>query len=278
MSLSDLEQAHYASPGLYKKLTDITLKIRNKYEPGRQLPKKLHLLKEWPNEELENKHPVEAVQDLEGDIWNEEEIDGGEKVEVETEGGQVLPDVENVENDKNEGAGLHMLDPENEDIEDGERRYKTRYRGLKHVPIFNVDVMRQNVRSILKCGRYNEKINQNIDLVRTLSKEAFAVHKQALIHHCEICHFSLCNICMYYEKIKGYSYDSKGYARYVMPLNTPKMKASRDRKTVRFQQTDLSNKQKGGFQINFAALEAACAYNVSLQETSLISELKYMRD
>ena len=83
---------------------------------------------------------------------------------------------------------------------------------------------------------------------------------------------------MYYERIKGYSYDSKGYARYVMPLNTPKMKASRDRKTVRFQQTDLSNKQKGGFQINFAALEAACAYNVSLQETSLISELKYMRD
>ena len=57
-----------------------------------------------------------------------------------------------------------------------------------------------------------------------------------------------------------------------MPLNTPKMKASRDRKTVSFQHNDLSNKQRGGFRINFATLEAACAYNVSLKETSLISE------
>ena len=124
-------------------------------------------------------------------------------------------------------------------------------------------------------GLYNmEKMNQNMDLVGTLSKEAFAAHKQALIHHCEMCHFSLCDICVYYEKIKGYCYDSKGYARYVMPLNTPRMKASKDRKTVSFQVSDLSSKQKRGFQINFAALEAACAYNVSLQETSLISELK----
>ena len=165
-----------------------------------------------------------------------------------------------------------MLDPEKEDIENVERRYNTRYRGSKHVPIFNVDVMRQNMKSILKSGRYNEKINQNIDLVRTLSKEAFAVHKQALIHHSEICHLSLCTTCMYYEKIKSYNYDSKGYARYVMPLDTPNMKASGDKKTVSFQHKDLSNKQKGGFRINFATLEAACAYNVSLKETSLISE------
>ena len=67
LSLSDLEQAHFASPGLYKKLTDLTLKIRNKYQPGRQLPKGLHLLKEWPNEAIENKDPVDAVQDFEGD-------------------------------------------------------------------------------------------------------------------------------------------------------------------------------------------------------------------
>ena len=117
-------------------------------------------------------------------------------------------------------------------------------------------------------------MNQNMDLVRTLSKEAFAAHKQALIHHCEMCQISLCNICVYYERIKGYCYDAKGYARYVMPLNTPRIKALKDRKNVSFQVSDLSNKQKRGFQINFAALEAACAYNVSLQETSLISDLK----
>ena len=59
-----------------------------------------------------------------------------------------------------------------------------------------------------------------------------------------------------------------------MPLNTPKVKALKDRKNVSFQVSKLSNKPKEGFVINFSALEAACAYNVSLQETRLISDLK----
>ena len=140
--------------------------------------------------------------------------------------------------------------------------------------VYSMDVMRQNVRSILKYGQYNERMNQNIDLLRTLSKEAFSAHKLALISHCEMCQISLCNICVYYDRIRGYSYDAKGYARYVMPFSTPKVKALKDRKNVRFQVSNLLEKPKKGFQINFSALEAACAFNVSLQETRLISDLK----
>ena len=184
-------------------------------------------------------------------------------------------DTENTANKNHEGTGFQALDPENKNVDkNGGNTYNTRFKGSKHVTVYSMDIMRQNVRSILKYGEYNEKMNQNIDLLRTLSKEALSAHKQALINHCEMCQISLCNICVYYDRIRGYSYDAKGYARYVMPFSTPKVKALKDRKNVRFQVSNLLEKPKKGFQINFSALEAACAFNVSLQETRLISYLK----
>ena len=61
--------------------------MRNKYQPGKQLPKGLQLLKDWPNESIENRDPVDAVQEPDGDILNEEGIDGEKERGVETEGG-----------------------------------------------------------------------------------------------------------------------------------------------------------------------------------------------
>ena len=89
-----------------------------------------------------------------------------------------------------------------------------------------------------------------------------------------MCQISLCNICVYYDRIRGYSYDAKGYARYVMPFSTTQVKALKDKKVVRFQVSNLSEKPMEGFRINFTALEAACAFNVSLRETRLISNLR----
>ena len=204
------------------------------------------------------------------------EIDGvEEKEEVETEGGRVIMDTENTANENLEGAGFHTLDPEKEDVnKDGGNTYNTRFKGTKHVAVYSMDVMRQNVRSILKYGQYNGMMNQNIDLLRTLSREAFSAHKQALIHHHEMCHISLCNICLYFNRIRSYSYDAKGYARCVMPFSTTQVKALKDKKIVRFQVSNLSEKPMKGFQINFTTLEAACNFNVSLRETCLISYLK----
>ena len=89
-----------------------------------------------------------------------------------------------------------------------------------------------------------------------------------------MCHISLCNICLYFNRIRSYSYDAKGYARYVMPFSTTNVKDMKDKKVVRFQVSNLSEKPMKGFQIHFTALEAACAFNVSLRETRLISYLK----
>ena len=202
--------------------------MRNKYQAGKQLPKGLQLLKDWPSEPLENRDTVEKPD---GDILDVHGIDGvEEREEVETEGGRVIMDTENTANENLEGAGFHTLDPENEDVnKNGGNTYNTRFKGSKHVAVYSMDVMRQNVRSIVKYGQYNGMMNQNIDLLRTLSKEAFSAHKQALINHHEMCHISLCNICLYFDRIRGYSYDAKGYARYVMPFSTPKVKALKDR-------------------------------------------------
>ena len=180
LCLSDLEQAHFGSPELYKKLTQLTLRMRNKYQAGKQLPKGLQLLKDWPSEPLENRDTVEKPD---GDILDVTGIDGvEEREEVETEGGRVIMDTENTANENLEGAGFHTLDPENEDVnKNGGNTYNTRFKGSKHVAVYSMDVMRQNVRSILKYGQYNGMMNQNMDLLRTLSKEAFSAHKQALI-------------------------------------------------------------------------------------------------
>ena len=273
LSLSDLENAHFGSPELYRKLAQLTLRIRNKYQVGKQLPRGLQLLKDWPSETLED---TDVVGNFEPDILDVTENDGEEERDrVETEEDQGVMDTENAAHENLEGAAYHNLDPESEDVNKNEGNpYNTRFGGKKHVAVYTVDVMRQNIRSTLKYGQYNGMINQNIDLLRTLSKEAFSAHKQALINHHEMCHISLCNICLYFNRIRSYSYDAKGYARYVMPFSTTQVKALKDKKVVRFQVSNLSEKPMKGFQIHFTALEAACAFNVSLQETRLISYLK----
>ena len=273
LNLSDLEHAHFGSPELYKKLTQLTLRMRNKYQAGKQLPQGLQLLKDWPGEALEN---TNVVENPDQDILDVEGNDGvEEKEELEAEEEQVGMDTESAAHKTLEGTEYHNLVPENGDVNKNDGvTYNTRFKGTKHVAVYNVDVMRQNIRSILKCGQYNGMMNQNIDLLRTLSREAFSAHKQALIHHHEMCHVSLCNICLYFNRIKGYSYDAKGYARYVMPFSTTKVKALKNKNMVRFQVSNLSEKPMEGFRINFTMLEAACAFNVSLRETRLISNLK----
>ena len=233
LSLSDLEHAHFGSPELYKKLTQLTLRMRNKYQAGKQLPRGLQLLRDWPGETLED---MDVVGNPEPDILDVTGNDGVEERErVETEEDQVVMDTENAAHENLEGAVYHNIDSESEDVnEDKGKTYNTRFGGKKHVAVYTVDVMRQNIRSILKYGQYNGMINQNIDLLRTLSREAFSAHKQALINHHEMCHISLCNICLYFNRIRSYSYDAKGYARYVMPFSTTNVKAMKDKKSCSF--------------------------------------------
>ena len=114
-------------------------------------------------------------------------------------------------------------------------------------------------------------MNFNLNLLRTLNKDSFHAHKTALINHRDICMETFCDICSYLGQVKGYTWDVKNYARYLMPLQNEQPKALKDKKTVRFGNTFVKEKLSKGFNLNFASLELACVYNVSLKETGLLS-------
>ena len=75
----------------------------------------------------------------------------------------------------------------------------------------------------------------------------------------------------YLNQIKGYTWDVKNYARYIMPLHNDQPKALKAEKAVRFSNTVVKEKLSKGFNLNFTSLELACVYNVSLKETGLLS-------
>ena len=113
-------------------------------------------------------------------------------------------------------------------------------------------------------------MNFNFNLLRTLYKDSFHAHKTALINHRDICIKTFCDICSYLGQIKSYTWDVKNYARYIMPLHNDQPKAFKTNKTVRFGNSFVKENLSKGFKLNFASLELACMYNVSLKETGLL--------
>ena len=266
LSLVDLENAHYGSPELYKKLAQLTHKMRHRYQSGQQLPQGLKLLMDWPSEKVEHTDVVknsEEVLDVAGNDGEEE------RDRVETEEDQTIMDTES--------AAHRDLDSEIGNVNEHEDKayMNTRFRGKKHVRVYTLDMMRNSIQSILTGhGNYNKLSNFNVGLLRTLSKEAFHAHKKALSNHKDICTVSLCDICEYLGQINSYSYDVKNFARYIMPLCNDQPKVLKTKKAVRFKNSGVSEKPLQGFQVNFTSLEVACMFNVSLKETCLISNLK----
>ena len=138
--------------------------------------------------------------------------------------------------------------------------------------VYTLDMIRNNIQSILKGhGSYNKMANFNVGLLRTLSKDAFHAHKIALTGHKDICTEVLCDICEYLGRIKNYSWDVRNFARYIIPFCNDQPKAGKSKKTVRFKNSVMTEKLSKNFRVNFASLEWACMFNVSLKETSLIS-------
>ena len=275
LSFTDLENVHFGSPELYKKLAKLTLRMRNKYQAGQQLPQGLKLLRDWPSEKVEN---MDVVGNSEPEVLDVTGNDGEEdRDRVETEEDQIIMDTESAAHQNLESAAHRDLDSEIGNVNEHEDKayMNTRFRGKKHVRVYTLDMMRNSIQSILTGhGNYNKLSNFNVGLLRTLSKEAFHAHKKALSNHKDICTVSLCDICEYLGRINSYSYDVKNFARYIMPLCNDQPKVLKTKKAVRFKNSVVSEKPLKGFQVNFSSLEVACMFNVSLKETCLISNLK----
>ena len=92
LSLLDLENTHFGSPELYKKLAQLTLKMRNKYQAVQQLPQGLKLLRDWPSEKVEN---MDVVGNSEPEVLDVTGNDGEEdRDRVEAEEDQIIMDTE----------------------------------------------------------------------------------------------------------------------------------------------------------------------------------------
>ena len=130
LSLSDLENAHFGSPELYKKLAQLTLKMRNKYQAGQQLPQGLKLLRDWPSEKVEN---MDVVGNSEPEVLDVTGNDGEEdRDRVETEEDQIIMDTESAAHQNLESAAHRNLDSEIENVNKHEgKAYMNRGFGAK---------------------------------------------------------------------------------------------------------------------------------------------------
>ena len=113
----------------------------------------------------------EAEEDgLVGGEESKEEEDWKEKgVDIEPGDRDQTPEIERI----------------NED--DHSTRMNTRYKGQKHVNVYDLKLTLSCGKSILKRNvEYTKFMNSNLNLFRTLNKASFHAHKNALKNHKDI--------------------------------------------------------------------------------------------
>ena len=118
----------------------------------------------------------------------------------------------------------------------------TRYKGKKHVNVYDLKLAMHCGKSILKGHvEYTKFMNSNLNLFRTLNKSSFYAHQSALKNHRAICQDNLCDICTYIAKVADYTWDLKNYARYLTPMpNKLQPQTLKQKKTVHFSKSDPS--------------------------------------
>ena len=157
-------------------------------------------------------------------------------------------------------------------------KMKTRYGGLRHVPIFESQINRNLTNlpvSILKYSSYKTLDNFKVENMRIINKDQFNARKTALLNHSEICNKELCLICDYFKIVGKYRHDSGNFARYVQPTLTPQatMEKKKNRKKVHFPADTLffSNSEFTCLPLDIHLFYQACIFNTSFREIRLLS-------
>ena len=126
--------------------------------------------------------------------------------EAEEDGGEESKEEEDWKEKGVDKAELQDRKPEMDRIrEDSDgTRMNTRYRGRKHVNVYDLKLAMNCGKSILKGHeKYKKFMNSNLNLFRTLNKASFHAHKNALMNHKDICIDNLCDICSYFGQVKN---------------------------------------------------------------------------
>ena len=162
----------------------------------------------------------------------------------------------------------------------GPEKRVTRFKGLKHVPVYSTGIVKTlgngQPKSILRGTFYKTISNFQPDKLRTIPQDQFSARLAALNIHKEVCTEYLCDICRLFGLVSKFKFNPGDYSRYVEkqallhPLNT--LKKVRSVPQVCFDEKTVSYKQKPyvGVALNLATIERACHNNVSLIETKLL--------
>ena len=99
-----------------------------------------------------------------------------------------------------------------------ENKRVTRYRGKKHVKIYEMSVTPINnkkIKPIILGNRiYHLKNNFDLPLFRGENKSSFFARKRALIAHVSICEQPFCDICSMAKKVKSFEFSPSNLSRY----------------------------------------------------------------
>ena len=284
LSLETLEEYNFSTPNLWKNLQKLTDKSRNRYQAPSSRPSGLKLLKEGQAVPTLDNAQTE-YQPEEREVANTPQEHG--EVTNYIESPPLLftntDDVVNVHGDgqAHEDVGVEVNDePTQLPSQDGPEKRVTRFKGLKHVPIYSTGIVKTlgngQPKSILRGTFYKSLNNFQPDKLRIIPQDQFSARLAALTIHKEICTTSLCDICRLFGLVSKFKFNPGDYSRYVEkqallhPLNT--LKKVRSVPQVCFDVKTVSCKQKPyvGVAINLATIEQACRNNVSLIETNLI--------
>ena len=201
------------------------LNKRNTYLPGTRSTGGLHQIMPFDQ-------PVRNQPDLLDTVDNPEQ-DGdknGHDPEHEDEEHQIRPDFDNPEPEAEE-------EQEGEDQELPEKRRVTRYKGLRHVPVYNAKLSKTQQENVIlqpksqlnirSLSNYNRLNNYNVQLFRAENRFSFYARKKALESHQLSCNIDLCEICALFDKIKNFKFSPESLSRYNSVIeNLPREKSS----------------------------------------------------
>merc|ERR1712105_413560 len=243
LDLETLEDYNFSTPGLYKNIQKLTDLQRNRYQAPTSRPSGLRLLTDL-------KHP--SFDKSEADYLPEQREEQGEQTEYI-----------NMAQQEEQAHITSQNEPE---------KRIPRYRGEKHVPIYNTELVEQTQRSILKNTLYSMFNNFQVEKIRIIPEDQFMARLQALGIHSDICEINLCHICKIAKQVAGYKFNPGDYSRYVAKKellhSLENLKHRKSKQRVFFNSKTLDNQMKPmeGIKFNLTMIDLACRFNVSFAE------------
>jgi hypothetical protein len=277
LKLDDLESASFAQPNLYNKLVDLRRKIRNTYVAGTKTGNKLFqipLSEPLSGIVSDSRNQQAGIDEMEDEGQSDEDEPEQEVVEIfRPSFDEPEPEVAEIVHPSSDHPQpeMELLDGQ-EQVAENKR--VTRYRGKKHVKIYEVSVTsvnnKKNKPIILGSRAYHLKHNFDTALFRGESKSSFFARKRALTAHKLICEEPFCDTCTMATKVKSFEFTPSNLSRYNQTIECSERRRVSGKKvcfTGKYNQEFLGKRK---IKLNLVNMIRACENNISFEELRIL--------